>query len=68
MSALEITDYGGRVLAVGDRVVSPTVRRFGRFSLPAFKEATVVKLGRTKVSITGRKSPVDPTKIVKVGP
>ena len=61
-------DMGGRRLAAGDEVVRAGVRRFGQFSVGRLERFTVSKVGRTKITLAGRASPILPHSVVALGP
>jgi len=63
-----LRDLGGRILSAGDTVALPTVTGWGQYKSAILKAFTVEKLGRTKVTLAGRATAIDPNRVVKLGP
>lgn len=61
-------DLGGRRLSPGDTVALPITQGWGQYKSAILKPFVVEKLGRTKVTLSGRATAIDPKRAVKLGP
>jgi len=65
---MPLRDLGGRILRPGDTVALPITQGWGQYKSATLMKMTVLKLGRTKITLDERAVAIDPARVVKVGP